>query len=131
MGNRQKKASGAVTIDELQNIDPDSYVKGVEEGKRSAIPSVEKQSEIIAQIDKLLKNMHDQITTLETMRTCLIVQWLVKGDEKEFQRVMVAEKWGESCFKHAKQRAQRYFKTVIEAFRMGQHLGDGTTRVKP
>ena len=120
-----------MTVDELQNIDPDSYVKGVEEGKRSATPSVEKQSEIIAKIDELLGRQQEITKTLNEMRVTLLVEWYVQGDKRKFQEIMQAEAWGESYLKRAPHKAQTYFRRVIEAFRMGQHLGDGTTRVKP
>lgn len=61
-------------IEELLNIDPDSYVKGVEEGKRNATPSVEKQSEIIALLDRLIENTKKQLGTMEELRTMFLAQ---------------------------------------------------------
>lgn len=83
----------------------------------SAIPDIAKQSEIIAQIDKLIENMKKQLETLEKLRTTLLVQWLVKGDEKKFREIMMAARWSESWFKQAPQRAREYFKRVIEDWR--------------
>lgn len=106
-----------MTIDELLDIDPDSYVKGVEEGKRKATPSIEKQSEIIALIDKLIENMKKQLETIEKLRTTLLVQWLTQGDEAKYRDIMLAAQRGQSVFKQAPQRARAYFKSVIEEWR--------------
>jgi len=83
----------------------------------SEIPPIEKQSLIIEQIDKLIEHTKKKIVLLEEMRTTLLVQWLVKGDEKEFGRIMMAEKWGEGFMKWAPQRAKSYFKIHIETWR--------------
>lgn len=106
-----------MTVDELQNIDPDSYVKGVEEGKRSAIPSIEKQSEIIAKIDELLGRQQDITKTLTEMRVTLLVEWAVQGDKHKFLEVMQAAAWGESWAKQAPQKARQYFVRVIDEWR--------------
>ena len=85
----------------------------------SVIPDVAKQSELIAQIDKLIALTQEKVKLLEKMRTTLLVQWLVKGDEKKFRDVMMAERFGESYTHWAKTRAFRYFKTFIEPYRNG------------
>lgn len=81
------------------------------------IPVMAKQSELIAHIDKLIENIKKQLATVEKMRTTLLVQWFVKGDEKKFREIMVAERLGESWFKQAPQRARRYFTMYIEEWR--------------
>ena len=106
-----------MTTDDLLNIDPDSYVKGVEEGKRNATPSIEKQSEIVAQIDKLIENLRAQIETLTQLRTTLLVQWFNEGNETKREFILPTV------------RAQRYFKTFIEPYRNGITRGtNGITR---
>ena len=83
----------------------------------SEIPPIEKQSEIIGQIDELIELSKKEIKVLEKMRTSLLVQWLVKGDEKGFKKIMMAERWGEGFMKWASHRAKNYFTMHIVAWR--------------
>jgi restriction endonuclease S subunit len=81
------------------------------------IPPIEKQSEIIGQIDELIELSKKEIKELEEMRTTLLVHWSVKGDKEAFKKIFDGDRYGEHILKRAPQKARNYFTMHVVAWR--------------
>ena len=98
----------------------ESLVRATSDSMKNPIPSIKKQSEIIAKIDELLGRQQDITKTLNEMRETLLVEWSVRGDKRQFLETMQAAAWGESWAKQAPQKARTYFTRVIDEWRQQQ-----------